>query len=219
MSSSELAAYLRTRLPASRFGPLAVGLVLAALAGGPAPGPGRLAWQAVLAASLLLQFRVWDDLADRERDRRRHPRRVLVTARSLGPFHALGGAAAGAGLLLLAAGPDPGRRLAVYGLLVLALALWYGAGRRRWSQPVLGYHVLLAKYPVFAYLLGGAPARPLPRLLAMLSLYLGLCVYEVLHDAEVARAPGARGALGAELAALVATAGFLALSLSWEVPA
>jgi 4-hydroxybenzoate polyprenyltransferase len=214
-----LAAYLRTRLPASRFGPLGLGLVLAGLAGGPAPGPGTLLWQLALAASLLLQFRVWDDLADRERDRRRHPRRVLVTARRLGPFHALHGAAAGAGVLLLAAGPDPGRRLAVYGLLALALALWYGPGRRRWTQPVLGYHVVLAKYPVFVYLLSGESARPLPRLLAMLSLYLGLCVYEILHDAEVARAPGARGALRADLAALVATSGFLALSLSWEVPA
>jgi 4-hydroxybenzoate polyprenyltransferase len=216
---SALAAYLRTRLPAPRFGPLGLALVLAALAGGPVPGPGTLAWQAALATSLLLQFRLWDDLADRERDRRRHPGRVLVAARSLGPFHALHGAAAGAAVLLLATGPDPGRRLAVYGLLALALALWYGPGRRRWPQPVLGYHVVLAKYPVFACLLGGGPAHPVPRLLAILSLYLGLCVYEVLHDAEVARAPGARGALGAELAALAATAGLLALSLSWEVPA
>jgi len=216
---SELADYLRTRLPPSRFGPLGLGLVLAALAGGPAPGAGSSLWQLALAASLLLQFRVWDDLADRERDRRRHPRRVLVTARRLGRFQMLRALAAGAAVLLVAVGPDPGRRLAAYGLLVLALALWYGHGRRRWRQPVLGYHIVLAKYPVFVYLLSASSARPLPRLLAMLSVYLALCVYEVLHDAEVARAPGARGALGADLAALVAASGFLALSIRLEVPA
>jgi hypothetical protein len=193
--------------------------MLASLAGGPLPAPETLPRQVLLAASLLLQFRVWDDLADRERDRLRDPARVLTRAPSLAPFHALLGAAAVVAVCLLWAGPGPARRLAVYAVLVLGLALWYGRGRHRWPQPVLGYHVVLAKYPVFVYLLGPAPARPLPRLLAMLAVYLALCVYEVLHDPDVARVPGARPALRAEAAALVVVSVVLALSAPWEVPA
>jgi 4-hydroxybenzoate polyprenyltransferase len=211
-------AYVRTRLPAARFGPLALALVLASLAGEPIPGPGALLRRLVLAASLILQFRIWDDLADRERDRQRHPDRILPAARGLEPFHALWGGASALTVGLLATGPWPARRLAVYGALGLGLGAWYLAGRARWTQPVLHYHVVLAKYPVFVYLLGGDTARPLPRLLAALAVYLALCAWEVIHDPEAARAPGARSALRAEVAALVTASAVLALSLWWEVP-
>jgi len=219
-SSADLAAaYLRTRLPPSRFGPLAIALVLASFAGCPVPSRGTLLRQLLLAASLILQFRIWDDLADRERDRQRHPDRLLAATGRLGPFHALWGAAAAASVALLAAGPWPAWRLLAWGFLGLALGVWYAAGRWRWSQPVLHYHVVLAKYPVFVYLLGGETARSLPRLLAALSVYLALCAYEVLHDPETARAPGAQRALRAEVAGLVTASAVLAVSLVWEVPA
>ena len=217
--ASPAAAYLRTRFPASRFGPLALALVLASFAGEAVPGAGNLLRRLVLAACLIVQFRIWDDLADRERDRRRHPGRVLVAVRRLGPFHAIWGAAAAAAAGLLAAGPWPAWRVPVYGLLGLGLGVWYGAGRGWWPQPLLHYHVVLVKYPVFVYLLGGDAARPLPRILAAVAVYLTLCAYEAVHDPEAARAPGARGALRAEVAALVTASVVLALSLLWEVPA
>jgi 4-hydroxybenzoate polyprenyltransferase len=193
---------------------LGAGLVGLGLVGGTPPGWPGLARRAALVTALLVQFRVWDDLADRERDRRRHADRALPAASRLGPFHALWGAAAGASAALLAAGPAAGTRLAGYGLLGLGLALWYARGARRWTWPVLGYHVVLAKYPVFVYLLGGDVMRPAPRLLAMLASYLALCVYEVLHDPETARAAGARCALRVEAGALVSVATLLAVSLA-----
>lgn len=208
-----VAAYLRTRLGPGRFAPLAIGLVAASLAGEPWPGAGAMARRLMLAVSLLVAFRVWDDLADRDRDAARHPARVLVTAPTLAPFVALAAGAAAASTALILAGPAPGPRLAVALLLGLGLAAWYGPGRRRWPQPIAGYHVVLAKYPVFVYLLSGGPARPLPRGLAMLLVYLALCVHEVWDDPALATAPGARRALRTETAALLT----LALLAAWEI--
>jgi 4-hydroxybenzoate polyprenyltransferase len=216
--ASPAAAYLQTRLPASRFGPLVVALVLASVAGESVPTPGTLLRRFVLVTSLIVQFRIWDDLADRQRDRSRHPERILPAASRAGPFHGLWIVAAGATVALLALGPWPAWRLSVYGLLALTLGIWYASGRHRWTQPVLNYHVVLAKYPVFVCLIGGVAARTAPRLLAALSVYLALCAYEVLHDPETAEAPGARRALRAELVALMTASAGLTISLFWEVP-
>jgi 4-hydroxybenzoate polyprenyltransferase len=216
--ASLAASYLTTRLPASRFGPLAIALVLASLTGESVPTLGTLLQRLLLATSLIVQFRIWDDLADRQRDRDRHPERILPAARRLGPFHGLWVVAAAAAGALLALGPCPAWRLSVYGLFGLALGLWYTAGRRRWTQSLLHYHVVLAKYPVFVYLIGGGTARPLPRVLAALSVYLALCAYEVLHDPETAGVPGARRALQAEVAALLTASAALIVTLFWEVP-
>ncbi len=218
-AASLASAYVRTRLPASRLGPLVIALLLASLAGEPVPGLATLLRRIGLAVSLVLQCRIWDDLVDRERDRQRHPDRVLVSAGRLESIHALLGAAVAASVALLAWGPHPAPRLLVWGLLALGLGLWYGAGRRRWPHPVVHYHVVLAKYPVFVYLLGGATGRPLPRLSAALSVYFALCVYEVLHDPETTAAPGARRALRMAVVGLLAASVLLAASLVWEVPA
>src|SRR5262249_19610484 len=200
-------------------GLLALGLVVASLAGDSLPGVGALVRRVGLAVSLLLQFRIWDDLTDRERDRQRHPERILACARALGPVQRLGGAAAAASVALLATGPEPVWRLAVYAVLVLGLHGWYTVSRRVWTAPLLHYHLILAKYPVFVWLLGGDTTRPLPRLLAALAVYFALCAYEVLHDPDTAAIPGARWALHAELVALVAISIGLTPSLVWEVPA
>ena len=213
--TSLAASYLRTRLPASRFGPLVIALVLASLAGESVPALGTLLRRFLLVTSLIVQFRIWDDLADRQRDRARHPERILTATRRLGPFLGLWVVAAGVAVALLTAEPWPAWRLSVYGFLGLVLSVWYTAGRHRWTQPVLHYHVVLAKYPVFVYLLGGGAARPIPRVLAALSVYLALCAYEVLHDPETAGVPGARRALRAEVAALLTASAALVVTLFW----
>ena len=75
-----LLAYARERLtPAGCFPPLLV--VTATLAGKGWTGPAALAADAVLALALVITFRIWDDLMDRERDRetsgpRRRPRAI-----------------------------------------------------------------------------------------------------------------------------------------------
>ncbi len=128
-------------------------------------------WQrALLCALLILAFRLWDDLADREYDASHHPERVLPRSRNLRPFWQV--------LLLLQC-------------LLLALLLYWGSVlqiglylalnailavlyfnrlahlRRLRSQCVL------LKYPVFLYLTGQAPLNDLAPLCA-LGLYLVL---------------------------------------------
>jgi len=75
------AAYLAERFRPAVFAPAIArhaGLALWAAEAGPTAA--RLAGAAGLAALLLLQFRLWDDLEDRDRDRVAHPERVLVLA-------------------------------------------------------------------------------------------------------------------------------------------
>src|SRR5438128_2339903 len=94
-SITELLHYRRTRFPLRRFLPLALLLTLAASTVDEAV-TGWLVLQRLLLVLLwLFQLRLEDDLADRERDRRDHPDRVLVRADSR-PFLVL--------LVLLAAG-------------------------------------------------------------------------------------------------------------------
>src|SRR4051794_34519101 len=81
---ADLARYGWTRFPPGRFVPLAVYLGLAAGAGDLA----LVAQRVLLALAWLLEFRLADDLADRPRDRRDHPDRVLARA-DVRPFVAL----------------------------------------------------------------------------------------------------------------------------------
>ncbi len=67
------------------------------------PGAGVCAsWPLVLAVVLLLQFRLWDDLEDLERDRAVHPDRVLVRSDSGSVPLRLPGVQAITNILLLA---------------------------------------------------------------------------------------------------------------------
>jgi hypothetical protein len=209
-----LVRYRRSRLPAAPNLGLALFLGIAAgVAGRPASAAG-LAWMGALAAALILQFRLWDDLSDREHDRRTHPERVLPRARSLAPFQALLGAAAGLSLLLLGTAPADGARLTAFLALSGGLLAWY-----RWrpsAGPTLGgAHLTLARYPVFVYLLTGA-GRELdtPRLLlAMGAVYLSFGTYELLHDRALRAAARARALLALELAVLTALPAVAALVL------
>ena len=74
-------AYLAERLSPAIFVPAAA---LIALVSHTAGGHAADSWllDLLLALLLIAQFRLWDDLADREHDRRAHPERVLVRART-----------------------------------------------------------------------------------------------------------------------------------------
>ena len=75
--------------------------------------------------------------------------------------------------------------------------------------------MVLVKYPVFVYLLGGPPERgqALPLFLAMTLVYFSFAVYEGLHDPRVLAAPEATRVLALEMAALTATSTLMAVSL------
>jgi hypothetical protein len=163
----------------------------------------------LLAGTLLVQLRLWDDMADLPHDRCEHPERVLVRADSLAPFRALL-VAAFTGSVLLLAWQGGSLRLMVFFALNAMFLAWYAALRYVVPGAVLGYHVVLAKYPVFVFLLS-VPSCRAGRLLAVaVPVYLALCVYEVLHDARLRACRVARAALVLEVAALAVFAVFLA---------
>src|SRR5260221_12565397 len=80
-----LVAYARERLTPSRVLPAVLLVVVAVLGGGGWPGTSAFETDLVLTLALVITFRIWDDLMDRDRDRTRHPERVLVRASSTNP--------------------------------------------------------------------------------------------------------------------------------------
>lgn len=183
----DLWQYRRTRFPLALFVPLAGYLTLAASVTDP---PSLVvAGRVGLALLWLLQFRLADDLADRERDRVEYPDRVLSRADAR-PFVVL--------LVLITVG-----NVFLSGVWFLALtvgfALWY-AVRPRWPQVNV---VVLLKYPAFVYLLN--PDHVGPNLLVhVLATFVA---YEVLHDVRLRPVPGSTVLLALSLLSMPASVG------------
>ena len=178
--------YCSERLTIQRLGPPALVIV----------GASQLAaqsWRSVvadafLAIVLLAQFRIWDDVADRERDAITHPERVTVRATTLVPLvvaSALMGLGGFAIVVLRSSSPATANALAGLNLM---MALWYWG---RGARSLLGDHVLLAKYPMFVLIIVLSRRATLtpPLWLAMSATFLAACVYEAAHDRT---SPGSR---------------------------
>jgi len=211
MSSTELVVrYLAERSRPRMLGPLA--LVLAAVGLLIAPSSGVSVARYVLSAAqallLVLAFRVWDDLADRERDATEHPRRVMVTDRRTTPFVALGMALAVAAIEPIVFATDAQRRITALAIAGVCLAIWYNARRSPFASP-LGEHVVLIKYPAIAFAVApGALSfdtrtAALRAAATLASLYLLLCVYESFDDPALRASARARRIAITELALLV----------------
>ena len=199
------AAYLAERFRPAVFVPaIALHAALALWAGGAEPTAVRLAAAAGLAALLLLQFRLWDDLEDRDRDRAAHPERVLVLAPPA-PFRRALLAIGLGNLIVLAAAPAAGAQAAAAPAAVTpaaaapaalaALDIAFLAAyrlRAALSHRVWRFGVLLSKYPAFVGLIAATAGAPrAPRLaLAMAAMYAAASAYEALHDRHAQR--GAR---------------------------
>jgi len=180
------AAYLSERFKPAIFGPAATVHAAAAVwAAGTGVQAASLATTFGLAVLLLLQFRLWDDLEDRERDRRLHPSRVLVRA-DPAPFRYACMMLAAANLVLLVIAGSPA---AAQGLICLDVLFWiaYGPVRRRLSDRIWRFQILLLKYPVFVGLLAVAAGTPIRMRLFMsaAAVYLCACAYEALHDRQI----------------------------------
>ena len=206
MSSADVVrAYMRERYPARRFAPLA--LLLGAIGLVAAPDFAQFTLElaarewargSAFAYLLVLAFRVLDDLEDRDVDAERHPERITVRVARVWPLRWLSWTALGLGAVLVILGPQRIERLVTLVALCLVLSLWYLVRDVVGRTPIADGLVVLAKYPVIAYL--AAPAvlwyegeflRAAPLLFA---LYLILCVHEVLDDSVLRRSLG-KGAL------------------------
>ena len=176
-------AYLGERFKPALFGPAAVVLTAAAAwASGTGTGAASLAVMFGLALILLLQFRLWDDLEDREHDQRRHPARVLARANPA-PFRRTCALLASTNILLLVAAGSPAAAL---GVVCLDLFFWiaYGPLRPRLPDRIWRFQILLLKYPAFVAVLAAAFGSPIRMRLftSVATVYLCACAYEALHD-------------------------------------
>lgn len=132
-----------------------------------------------LMTLLVVQFRLWDDLEDIERDGAAHPDRVLVNS-CRKPFHVLLIALATAtGALFATRGPA----LAGFALLYCAFWVAYRRVRPRIVDALWRYGILLLKYPAFVGLVALSLGRPVPARLAtaVVAAYLGTSFYEAWH--------------------------------------
>jgi 4-hydroxybenzoate polyprenyltransferase len=206
MSSIKLIyAYWRERYPVNVFLPFAILIAAAGSAAvGSLPTVRGAILGCVLAYTLVLVFRIVDDLADLRSDRLRHPGRVLVRASSVAPIVVVALAIAVADIPIMLSQPRPGTRIAVFGAISLFLGLWYHWRARLGVGPLAGAHVLLLKYPVIS-LLTCARWDDLTMHTALPSvgaIYLGLCIYEQVHDRAVRESRGAPWIFAAEVGIL-----------------
>jgi hypothetical protein len=206
MSSIKLIyVYWRERYPVSVFVPFAILIAAAgAAAGGALPTVRGAITACVLAYTLVLVFRIADDLADLSSDRLCHPDRVLVQTVSVNPIIVLALVIAVGDILLMLLLPNAGARIAVFVAISIFLWLWYRWRARLRAGPLAGAHVVLIKYPVISLLtcahwdkLSQHTALP-----AFGALYLGLCIYEQVHDRVVRESRAAQWIFAAEVVLL-----------------
>jgi 4-hydroxybenzoate polyprenyltransferase len=175
--------YTRERLTAARLLAAVLLVIIATLAGGGWSGSAALATDALLALALVVTFRIWDDLVDRDRDRLKHPGRVVVraTASSTAPLRAAGCILALGALITIHRVNGHDSAL----LLWLYLALLGISYRLRGKRSAASERILLLKYGVFTLALIGLPDAFSARgLSAAAAAFFAACVYEWWHDTE-----------------------------------
>jgi hypothetical protein len=139
----------------------------------------RLVTDTIAAILLLAQFRLWDDLADRDRDRQSHPARVIARAPRISPFVVTCVALAVANAILAAARGGDG--VAAFLLLTAAAAAWY---RWRPLRRTAGSDLaLLAKYPAFVLVIAAGLSAPLSHAVpTAMAIYAAAVAVEIWHD-------------------------------------
>jgi hypothetical protein len=199
-------SYWLERYQVSIFVPFAILIAAAGIAaGGSVPTVRDAVIGCVLAYTLVFVFRIADDLADLRSDRVRHPGRVLVQAANVSPIVVLALVIAGGDILLILSQPRPGVRLAVLAAISLFLVLWYLLRARLRAGPLASAHVILVKYPVISLLTCASWDRltlhtALP---SFGTIYLGMCIYEQVHDRAVRESRGGTWIFAAEVGLLV----------------
>lgn len=176
----ELAAYFTSRLIVGRVVFLWLALSACILALSCESSLASAVFGALLVAALIVQLRLWDDLAERDHDAVFHPHRVLVATGHVLYF------ARFCGLLTLPVAVVLGFvfglvHLLVYGLLLVAISVLYAIPRTGLPK-LLRAHLVLLKYPVFIWLCT-SDTNPVQWVYLSTVVYLAICLFEILSDA------------------------------------
>jgi hypothetical protein len=176
-----LLAYARERLTPGRLLPAGLLVVVATLTGRGWAWDTAMASDVAAAFGLVIAFRVWDDLMDRDRDRSSHPERVSSRASSLTPLIVAAMAVAIGAVMLVSAT----RGVASVSILAIYTAVLAVSYATRGARTAIREWILLLKYGVFTLALIGLPAALTPRaLLSAAAAFAAACIYEWMHDAE-----------------------------------
>ncbi|MCI5222441.1 MAG: hypothetical protein D3924_07175 [Candidatus Electrothrix sp. AR4] len=187
---SNLLPYVRDRVQARLFLPMALFLVLAAEASGLAPSSsastsvGLLQWpiMLLLSYSMILQWRLWDDLKDRDHDQEKHPGRLLCQTSDIKPYYTvllILMLCNGLAVLLYQENAVRGAAyLATYAAATLFFFCWYRWRPASAAQGLTNSHLILLKYPLISWLIAGQTQHPL----ILISVYLSCLALEFSHD-------------------------------------
>jgi hypothetical protein len=178
------AAYLGERFRPRVFVPAILGLTGLAIACVDArPTAISTARALVLMGLLVLQFRVWDDLEDRERDRRVHPYRVLVRAQPAPFWWAMVILAFVAAQLIRTLTVAGSPALTTFFCLIVAGFMAYRVIRDFVSDRAWSHWILLAKYPAFVAIvaLAHGPVARSRLIVAAAVAFAAAHLYERVH--------------------------------------
>ena len=126
----------------------------------------------------LAQLRLWDDLADRQRDRHDHPDRLLCDANPA-PFAVTVALLAGANLWLISALGSPAVALRFLAMNVAVGAYYLLRPKTRTAGSDA---LLLAKYPALILVLSPIATEPFAVAINLLGTYAAAFAYEIWHD-------------------------------------
>ena len=196
--ANDLHTYVTTRISSVRIGLLWLGLTACALAASAWPDRTQAATTAVLAALLIVQFRLWDDLADQRHDAHYHSQRVLVSTVHGHKFVLLCIALALPIAWALWIWRDPARLLS-YAALCAAMGMLYIASPQ-WPR-IVRSHLVLLKYPVFVWLCAINP-QAYRTVMIGTALWLVLALIDMRGDRSMRAGSNWRWIQGIELAML-----------------
>lgn len=137
-----------------------------------------------MALCLVIQFRLWDDLADVESDRLTYPERVLCQTHSYRMFWGTLGLLLIVNAVLIASFKST-HSVGVFLVLNASCLIWYSLLRKLLSNRVVSHLIVLVKYPVFVFLLSGSQTDARVGLslgYGMFVTFFCFCAYELQHD-------------------------------------
>ncbi len=214
--------YLRERFSPIRWGPVALFLGLACHAIQPFRSGNESILHLTFLFACILQFRIWDDLADLDFDREKHPQRVLGRTPHRLPYWSTVLGVGLFALLFLRVTENDMQAATLYALLLL---LTFGIYRvlTNTRYRVFRNHLVLLKYPLLVAIfrhqaLGAGDPRAWTLLGALL---LSFAIHEVLDDPELGLGSWSRVVYGLESALLLLLLGLLLPtsppSLAWAI--